>query len=358
MLILHLLAYATKTKERVQVITGSILALLSITTLYLFSKIALQEIPCYSDQLIKHAEYSVKCTESKVAPVQEYRDSEYDEYNSILLTGSSSSAGLIARVHKTAQEMKNRTKGYDIKIGKCSLADMQKYFLVLEIEESDNTLLYIINQGWQVNSDILSIFCDRLYTAPMTGVAESALVNLTFNRLFLKISEDGLESVLAILHNIHNLYSHSLGVYFYWVVDDRAIFLSSNVLLVITIAVFLIFLEFATMGSFSIQPVQFKTAVHALMAQQLVFMDISEISYFEMFMVYSVLIPLNFPLAILLGSFRIFLFFCTMIGCLRDQDAFLGTFRLLYETGRARTDRKVLSASFTTHRHSEGKQIP
>ncbi|KAI5126682.1 hypothetical protein NEPAR08_1528 [Nematocida parisii] len=358
MLILQVLRWATNTKQRVQNISICLLCLFTIVVLYLCYNVSLEEIKCYSDQLIKNAEYSVECTKSKITRVDEYRDSEYDEYSTILLTGKRDAADLIAKIHKTAQEMENRTKGYDIKIGECSHKDMQKYFLVLEIEKSDNTLLYINNQGWQVNSDILSIFCDRMFTADITGISGNRLINLVFNKISLGLSDDGIESVLAILHNIHNLYSHSLGVYFYWVINEKAIFLSSNVLLVLVLGVFLIFLEFITGGSFKFDFFRGSAIAHALLGYNMVFMNLNEMTCFEVFLLYSVLVPLNFPLAVILGVFRVVLFFCLLIGCAENRSIFLQQFNLLYETINRATEREPLSLSFSAEGLSKGKQIP
>lgn len=356
MLILRVLQCATKNKQTVQSITGGSFLVLTLCTIYLLFKISLEEIPCHSDQLIKHAEYSVKCTDAKVAPIFEYREREYDEYNTILLTGNADTVHLISKIHRTAQEMQNRTKGYDIKIGKCSVSEMQKYFLVLEIEKNSRTVLYVKNRGWQANSDVFSIFCNRLHTEDRTGRDGAPLINLVFNKISLGLSEDDLESVLAILHNLHNLYSHSLGVYFYWVIAEKAVFLSSNVLLVFCVAIFLIFLEFITGGTFSLGLFQQKKGVYLLLMYECVFWDFALLSFFEVFFIYCVLVSLNFPLAILLGVFRIIFFFCEMIGCREYQENFFVNFCLLYENITASTTAKRVLPSALSNRPAKRKE--
>ncbi|KAI5193358.1 hypothetical protein NEMIN01_2497, partial [Nematocida minor] len=210
MLVVRVFQWVSQSKKSVQLTAGSILAALAVSTLWLLFQVSPESIPCHSDQLIKNAEYYVMPTESKVHAVSEYRDVEYDQYNMILLTGSEKVSHLIAKIHKTAQTMENRTKGYDIKIGKCSSMEMMKYFLVLEIEKSSETVLYTRNRGWQANSDVFSIFCDRLEISEIKKREPQSLVNLVFNKISLGVDEDETEVVLGILHNIHNLYSHSL----------------------------------------------------------------------------------------------------------------------------------------------------
>ncbi|KAH9385284.1 uncharacterized protein NEMAJ01_0180 [Nematocida major] len=334
MLALRLISLATQSKKTVKYTLNAVLLGLSVLTVHLFLGVRPEEIPCHSDQLIANARYSIECLHvaPDELPVLEYRDFEYDEYSTILLTGSKKDMHLIKRIHKTAQSMQNRTKGYDIKIGGCSSLEMAKYFLVLKIEAGDETVLLVENRGWQANSDVFSTFISRLYTEDRTGVGGASLLTPAFNTISLRISEEGLEEVLGILHNLHNLYSHSLGVYFYWIVGEKGIFLSSNVLLVLCLAGFLGILELLTGGDFQIRLLHGRQALKLFLMGEFVFWEFCSFSFFEVFFVYCLLIPLNFPLAIILGTSRIILLFCELIGCSAKRDDFFCTVDLLYET--------------------------
>lgn len=351
MLILRIFHLALHSKKAFQATTGGTLVALSIYLFWLILHIRPQEIPCHSDQLIKHAEYSIHCAKGSTDTTKEYRDSEYDEYNSILLTGNSDVAHIIGKIHKTAQEMKNRTKGYDIKIGKCPSREMIKYFLVLEIEKTDEeTVVYVKNRGWQANSDVFSIFCDRLPISDAKRKSVFGLIDIVFNKISLGVNEEGIEPVLGVLHNIHNLYSHSLGVYFYWMVEEKAIFLCSNVLLVLLIGVFLIFLEFITGGDFDIgifRPANIPSFI--LLVCNAAFIDSICLSFFETFFIYCVLVPLHFPLALVLGGSRIIFFFCEIIGCSENRNTFVSHFTLLYEKSAPNKSKEsFLPDSFST----------
>lgn len=336
MLILRILQRGFQSKKSFQAAAGACALCLSVSLLYLLSQIRPVAIPCHSDQLIKQAEYTLHPDAPPVSPTAEFRDVEYDESNTILLAGAPEAAHTIAQIHGMARSMENRTKGYDISIGTLSWLEMAKYFFVLEIEDTPSeTVLYVKNRGWQANSDVFSIFCERLPVSNAKNRDPFHLVSTGFSRIFLGVHSEEIEPLLGILHNIHNLYSHSLGVYFYWVFGEKAVFLCSNVLLVLVTALFLLFLEFITCGDFTVELARWENIPFLVaLGHSSVLVDTASFSFFETFLLYCVLAILQFPLALLLGVSRILFFFCGIIGCRERREVFLAQFDLLYERTR------------------------
>ncbi|KAI5186086.1 hypothetical protein NEHOM01_1268 [Nematocida homosporus] len=279
-----------------------LVALLSLS----ISQIKKEEIPCHSDQSIKTGEYEKETISLSQQRLTKYRDPDYEKYNTILFTGRPKDAWLISHIHQNVLEMPNRTKGYDIQVPEPSPLERLEYFLVIKIEESSTPQVTIINKGWQVNSDVLSLFTNKMDFSAKTTIRSFVFPDVVFNQLTVQCDQESIANLLDVLWNINNLYSHSLGVYFYWVVGDKAFFLSSMAPLVIVLGLLLLFIELIAGGSF--QPTIVKDRAYILLIPFLapgLSLWFGLMEPFDLFILYSLLVLLHFPTALILASIKI-----------------------------------------------------
>lgn len=291
------------------------LVLLAGAAMVLLWGVKLETIPCHSEQSIKLGGYTAEAVELKVEPRVSHLDPDYDRHNTILLTGQPANARLIAQIHQNALKMKTRTKGYSIELPAPGRLARAQYFLVLEISAGPSTRVVLENRGWQPNSDVLALFINKLDVVSSTSWRSLFFPSKGFNEIAIETNEKEIDKVLDVLWHINNLYSHSLGVYFYWVVGSQAVFLSGQVLLVLALAGCLVLLELAAGGDFRVR--LFSTKLPLLVAalvcpgSALLFRGLT---FFERFVLYWLLLPLVFPVALALAGEALLLQCCWFIG--------------------------------------------
>ncbi|OAG31423.1 hypothetical protein NEDG_01950 [Nematocida displodere] len=306
---------------------GGALVLLAGASLWM---VKLEEIECFTDQSIKVGHYTKRVIAERSERRKTYRDPAYPLYNTVLLTGSEVSLGLISQIHLNACQMENRTKGYDVQVPSPGAFERLKYFLVVEVEEKDEAEVVVVNRGWQVNSDVLSMFARKMDLRVDRCWWSLVVQDRVFNHLKVTCNEKTLGRVLDAFWNINNLYSHSLGVYFYWVVGQKALFLSSIVPLVLVSGILLIAMEYATGGSFDVavcsKLCSFLGMAYVAPVSVLFFW---KLSYFESLVIYAMLIPLHFPVALMLVAQKLLQFMFGISGCFGVFSGCFGLFRVL-----------------------------
>ncbi|KAI5173235.1 hypothetical protein NEFER03_2187 [Nematocida sp. LUAm3] len=287
---------------------GTFIALLGAFG-YLMWSVRLKTIECFSEQGIKSGTYQKDAIHLDVPTFSTYRDHEYHKGQSILLCGKPENMKLISQIHANALEIENRTKGYDVSIPAPSFKDQIEYFLVIEVEEREEGTIILENKGWQVNSDILALFMNKMLLETRTSFKSFFVPRYSFNYVHIGINSKDINEVLDVLWNINNMYSHSLGLYFYWAIGEQAIFLSSVVPLVVVIGLFLLFTEAVTGGSFEAS--LFKEKLPLLLvpfASPGVSLCLLHLGYFDAFILYCLLVPMHFFVAIIFGCSKILLF--------------------------------------------------
>ncbi|KAI5192073.1 hypothetical protein NECID01_1782 [Nematocida sp. AWRm77] len=316
MIILSIGKYLLGCPKRAKRIEHSAGALLFGALVYLLWNVRLEEIKCFSGQFIKAGEYTPRQIDADVEPVLVQRSTEHGAHNTILLTGDASCAQLVSQIHKNALGMKNCTKGYSVHIPSPGALEKAQHFLVIKVKRGESSRVLFTNKGWQVNSDILAMFMSKMEFFSRTSALSFLFPNKVFNEITIETNEEEVGKVLDVLWNINNLYSHSLGVYFYWVVGDKAVFLSSNVLLVILLGVTLVFLEVHSRGTFQNRLFSSKAHVFSLsvVCPGSAFFFFWGLTFFEQFILYWIVLLLVFPVALLLAGGSIALFACTLIG--------------------------------------------
>ncbi|KAI5180020.1 hypothetical protein NEOKW01_0349 [Nematocida sp. AWRm80] len=283
---------------------------------YFVSQVSLENIKCFSDQSIRAGRYTKENIELEAPMITYYRDPDYNIYSSVLLTGTHKNTKLISQLHQNLLGMENRTKGYDIQIPLPSISTILEYFLVVEVDEMDIPTVILQNRGWQVNSDILALFKNKLEFQSESSLGSFVFPSTLFNKIKIGITEDTIDSALDVFWNINNLYSHSLGVYFYWIVGDKAIFMSSIVPLVILLPLFLVIGEFVSGGSF--QARIFTSRIFFLLSCILCPISSLVLQFsmtpFEVSLIYCIIVSIHFPIAILLGISKGLMVLFSMIG--------------------------------------------
>jgi len=295
MLLLKIARYVLSSERNIDhlkhLLFGALVLLLSV----MVCKVKYEDIKCFSEQSIKAGEYVPDEIDTNVEEIRRFRDVEHEKYNSVLLVGDVEASYLVSQIHKNARELPNRTKGYDVCVPPPAFFEKMQYFLVVHVEKSEESSVVLRNRGWQVNSDILSLFKNRLKLVAKSDFTSFFLPNLVFNEIAIATNENEMEKPLGAFWNINNLYSHSLGVYFYWVVGEKAVFLSSNALLVILAGVLLLFLEFASGGRFECR--LWGEKLPALLCSLLspgASLLLRDLSFFECFILYFILVVTNF----------------------------------------------------------------